>query len=154
MKLKLIVLSVLKRMGFFSLIKYYTRQQIRILCYHGIWLGREGYEGDSMFMQQSTFAHRLECIKKWNFPVISLDQAAKEYKNGTLPACSVVITIDDGWYSIYSAMLPLLRKYNMPATLYCDTAHLITRQPVPHIMANYFNILSELGYLGGSCNNK
>lgn len=143
--LKLTVLHILKRVGVFSVMRFVTRHGVRILCYHGVWLGDEGYPGDAMFMNQHTFESRLECLRKWRFPVVPLAQVMTSIK---LPSCPVVITIDDGWFSSYSVMWPALIRKDMPATLYCDTAHLLSRHPVPHVMVRYFKTLVETGYAG------
>lgn len=146
-KIKRILLLFLKFAGIFTLARHLTRRGVRILCYHGIWLGQEGYPGDAMFMKAETFEYRLRALRKWGFPVISLDQATKMLGSGELPPCAVVITIDDGWYSTYRCMVPVLRQYAMDATLYCDTAHLQSNLPVPHVMARYLKALVGAGYL-------
>ena len=147
---KLLILQLLKLLGFFMYMRWKSRQGVRILCYHGIWLGGEGYPGDGMFMKQSTFEARLDCLLKWHFPIISLDKAITDFSKNELQPCSVVITIDDGWYGTYAAMLPALKHRGMQATLYCDTAHLLTRQAVPHVMARYIRLLVEHGYVGNT----
>lgn len=142
--LKLRLLYVAKWLGLFSLTRRLTRRAIRILCYHGIWLGFEQFAGDAMFMSQSTFARRLDIIERLGYAVIPLSDAA-EALNGqrNVPASSVFITIDDGWYSTYCGMLPALRDRAMPATLYCDTAHLQSGQPIAHVMATYLRIVAK-----------
>lgn len=70
--------------------------------------------------------------------VVSLADAVAAFEGrGKLPDNSVVITIDDGWYSTYKEMLPLLTHHQMPATIYCDTASLQRGLPIPHVMARY-----------------
>ena len=146
--MKKTMLLLLKSMGMFALSRFVTRRGVRILGYHGVWLGDESYPGDSMFMTQDTFETRLALMKRWRFPVITLDKAVAGLKGETLPPCPVVITIDDGWYSTYAAMWPALHRLGMPATLYCDTAHLFSCLPVPHVMARYSKLLSDAGYTG------
>jgi peptidoglycan/xylan/chitin deacetylase (PgdA/CDA1 family) len=146
--LKKSFLFFLKFTGVFALVRHLTRHGIRILCYHGVWLGEEGFSGDGMFMNAETFKSRLSSIRKWGFPVLPLDTALQGLSDKELPSCPVVITIDDGWYGTYSSMLPALQHHGMPATLYCDTAHLQWQRPVPHVMVRYLNFLSASGYLG------
>ncbi|MFW5983528.1 MAG: polysaccharide deacetylase family protein [bacterium] len=146
--LKLLVLFIMRITGIFSIMHFINRKNIRILCYHGIWLGEEGYPGDLIFMNQKTFESRIECLKKWKFNVIPLAEAAKSLSEKRLPAYPVVITIDDGWYSTYKAMFPVLKKHGFPATLYCDTNNLHSDTPVPHVMARYLKLLHDKGYTG------
>lgn len=147
-KLKCIALTLLKWLGFFSLMRYITRDGVRILCYHGIWLGDEGYPGDALFMKQKTFKLRMDSLRKWNFPTVSLNQAVAGLLGEKLPSCPVAVTIDDGWYSTYAVMWPILKKQEIPATLYCDSAHLMKRKPIPHVAARYVRILAESGFTG------
>lgn len=142
---KIILLHILKMIGFFRIMRYISRHGVRILCYHGVWLGDEVFPGDAMFMNRRTFESRLDILRQWNFPVVPLSSAVACSK---LPSCPVVITIDDGWFSTYSVMWPALVRQGMPATLYCDTAHLLSRQPVPHVMARYFRMMVEDGFTG------
>lgn len=147
---KKLFLYCLKFSGIFALARYITSRGIRILCYHGVWLGEEGFPGDGMFMGVATFESRLKCIKNLGFPVLTLDQAVDGLYSSSLPSCPVVITIDDGWYSTYCSMFPALRRHSMPATLYCDTAHLLSGLPIPHVMARYLRLLVESGYISSS----
>ena len=147
---KKLFLYFLKFTGLFAVSRLVTRCGIRILCYHGVWLGDEGFPGDGMFMDVATFESRLRCIQELGFTVVTLDRAVDGLYCKDLPPCPVVITIDDGWYSTYSTMLPVLRHYGMAATLYCDTAHLLSRLPIPHVMARFLRYLAESGYISAS----
>jgi len=145
---KCFMLFLLKVVGSFRIARYLTRKKVRILGYHGVWLGEDSYRGDGMFMNKETFAIRLMNLSRWRYPVLSLDYVVSSIPEETLPPCPVVITIDDGWYSTYVAMLPALNRHGMHATIYCDTAHLISGLPVPHVMARYFMKLYESGCAG------
>lgn len=140
------ILHIAKALGVFALLRKLTGRGVRILCYHGVWLGRDNFGGDSMFMAAETFEARLDRIASLGYRVIPLDLAIRGLKGGAkLPPASLVITIDDGWYSTYTAMLPALHRHAMPATLYCDTAHLLSDEPVAHLMAQYFLVLAQAG---------
>ncbi len=130
-------LQTLKRLGVFKLARRAARGRLRILCYHGIWLGPKSFAGDSMFMLDQDFGRRLRMIKDLGYEVLPLARAVELLQSGRLPAEAVVITIDDGWYGTHRVMLPILHQLRLPATLYCDTAHLEWRRPIPHVMAAY-----------------
>lgn len=141
--LKLGSLRLAKFLGLFALSRSLTKHKVRILCYHGIWLGEEGFTGDSMFMSRTKFSRRLELIDRLNMPVVSLADAVAAFEGqGRLPDHCIVITIDDGWYSTYADMLPFLARRGMPATIYCDTASLQQGLPIPHVMAKYLRHLA------------
>lgn len=91
-------------------------KKIPILCYH-----RFGTEvADSMTIKSSVFAEQLAWLKTNGYTVIPLDTAAA-YLRGevkSIPAKSVVITVDDGHKSVYSDMAPIIKKYRIPVTLF------------------------------------
>ncbi len=135
---KLLLLRAARALGGFALARRLTRQGVRILCYHGTWRAADGFSGDAMFIGKATFRRRLRTIRRLGYPVVPLDDAVRALRgDGTVPAGSVVITIDDGWYGTYADMLPALRDEGMPATLYCDSGTVQSRQAVPHVMARW-----------------
>lgn len=91
-------------------------QNVPVLCYH-----RFGLEvSDSMTIKNSAFGEQLEWLKTHGYSVIPLDTAV-QYVQGkvkSIPAKSVVITVDDGHKSVYSDMAPLVKKYKIPVTLF------------------------------------
>jgi|APMI01.1.fsa_nt_gi peptidoglycan/xylan/chitin deacetylase (PgdA/CDA1 family) len=91
-----------------------------------------------MFIRPSTFERRLRWLAQHNFQVVPLDELTSAIRARVeLPANSVAITIDDGWYGTYADMLPALERERMPATLYCDTRHLEFGKTIPHVFARY-----------------
>ncbi len=49
----------------------------------------------------------------------------------------MVITIDDGWSSTYTHMLPILEDLGLPATVYVTTWYSENQLPVVNIVVNY-----------------
>lgn len=93
-----------------------TDRKVPILCYH-----RFGAEvTDSMTIKDSAFAEQMEWLKTNGYTVIPLDTAAQyiQGKIKSIPAKSVVITVDDGHKSVYSDMAPIVKKYKIPVTLF------------------------------------
>jgi peptidoglycan/xylan/chitin deacetylase (PgdA/CDA1 family) len=75
---------------------------------------------DSMTVRTVTFRTQLEYLKQHGYPIIPL-RALINYLRGNgpaPPARAVVITVDDGHASVFSEMLPLVREYNVPVTLF------------------------------------
>jgi peptidoglycan/xylan/chitin deacetylase (PgdA/CDA1 family) len=93
-----------------------AEKKVPVLCYH-----RFGAEvADSMTIKNGTFAEQMEWLKTNGYTVIPLDTAA-QYMQGkikSIPAKSVVITVDDGHKSVYSDMAPIVKKYKIPVTLF------------------------------------
>jgi peptidoglycan/xylan/chitin deacetylase (PgdA/CDA1 family) len=96
---------------------------VPILCYHrfGTAASAAGW-GGKMTVSPTNFALQLDWLARNGYHVVRLAQvqAFLEGKQA-LPKRSVVITFDDGYESVYRHALPVLRKYNFPATLFVYT---------------------------------
>lgn len=75
---------------------------------------------DWMTITTPVFESHLKYLKDNGYRVIPLRRLVDSYlgKAPAPPPKSVVITADDGHKSVYSHMLPLVRKYNVPVTLF------------------------------------
>lgn len=89
---------------------------IPILCYHNLDPSKQG----SMTVSTKKFEEQLKWLKDNGYTVIPLKEAVAylQGKRNSLPPKPVVITADDGRNTVYTYMLPLVRKYNMPVTLF------------------------------------
>lgn len=75
---------------------------------------------DSMTVTTKVFEAQLQWLKDHQYTVIPL-RTLVNYLKGEGPAPppkSVVITVDDGHKTVWTEMLPLVRKYNIPVTLF------------------------------------
>jgi peptidoglycan/xylan/chitin deacetylase (PgdA/CDA1 family) len=90
--------------------------QVPILLYH-----RFGpMASDSMTVTTDNFKSDLKYLSDNGYRVIPLGDLVDYYlerKKSPLPR-SVVITVDDGHKSVYTDMLPLVKKYQIPVTLF------------------------------------
>ncbi|HWR58864.1 MAG TPA: polysaccharide deacetylase family protein [Thermodesulfovibrionales bacterium] len=90
--------------------------QVPILLYH-----RFGpVVADSMTVTTPVFQSHLKYLKDNGYTVIPLKQLVDYLlrKGPPPPARSVVIVVDDGHKSVYTDMLPLVKEYNIPVTLF------------------------------------
>ncbi len=89
---------------------------VPVLCYH-----RFGPKvADSMTVTTAVFEAQMEWLKDNGYTVIPL-RTLVNYLLGQgppPPPKSVVITVDDGHKTVYTEMLPVVRKYNIPVTLF------------------------------------
>jgi peptidoglycan/xylan/chitin deacetylase (PgdA/CDA1 family) len=89
---------------------------VPILCYH-----RFGPTvPDSMTVTNKVFTGQLQWLKDNGYTVIPL-KTLVSYLLGQGPAPapkSVVISVDDGHKTVYTEMLPIVRKFNIPVTLF------------------------------------
>ncbi|MEO5358986.1 MAG: polysaccharide deacetylase family protein [Nitrospirota bacterium] len=92
-----------------------TAVRVPILLYHR--LGPT--VADSMTITTPVFESHLKYLKQNGYTVVPLRQVIDSLKNKkTLPEHAVVIVADDGHKSIYTDMLPLIKKYQVPVTLF------------------------------------
>lgn len=78
-----------------------------------------------MLMRTSEFREQMEHLRREEITVISM-QEFLEWRLGTrtLPARCALITLDDGWKSVYTEAFPILKEYGYPFTLFLYTKYL------------------------------
>lgn len=134
--MKIRLFKIAKALGLFALSRRLTQGGLRILCYHGIWLG-EGHYGNFLFMSPEKFAARMAFLARAGYPLLPLGEAVEKLKAGSLPAGATAITIDDGWYGTYRHMLPALEAHRLPATVYVTTYCAEKQYPVFDLVVRY-----------------
>jgi peptidoglycan/xylan/chitin deacetylase (PgdA/CDA1 family) len=90
--------------------------EIPILLYH-----RFGSAvTDSMTVTTSVFESQLTYLRDNGYTVIPLRQLVHYVERKVPPSSAklVAITVDDGHRSVYTDMLPLIKKYKIPVTLF------------------------------------
>jgi len=94
-------------------------QTIPVLTYH-----RFAENCDSpLCMPASIFELQMQYLKDNGYHVITAEEllAFFEYRQG-VPKKSVLITMDDGYRSVYDIAYPILKKYGFTATLFIYTS--------------------------------
>ena len=92
--------------------------------YHHIGSKKDGYLLNRT--NTSDFEKQMIYLKKTHeiFNFKRLNQVFKEGK--TLPKRTAIITFDDGYKNNYTEAFPILKKYNIPATIFLTTGHIET----------------------------
>ena len=96
----------------------YDELTIPILTYHKFC---DGESPDEYTINVDLFQKHMKYLKDNDYRVISLTQLLECVKNNFYPEKPVIITIDDGFKSIYNHAFPVLKEYNFPATLFLYT---------------------------------
>ncbi|MEO8626977.1 MAG: polysaccharide deacetylase family protein [Betaproteobacteria bacterium] len=92
-------------------------QTVPILCYH-----RFGADEGKMVVSPKAFAQQMEFLKRNGYrPVRLADLAGFLQGNQALPKRAVVLTMDDGYASMYHHAYPVLKQYGFPATVFVYT---------------------------------
>jgi peptidoglycan/xylan/chitin deacetylase (PgdA/CDA1 family) len=135
--IKRLAFFLCKAAGLFHFARYLTRDQLRIICYHGYSISDESLFSPRTFINPDTFQKRMAYLAKKGFTVLDLEEALDLLDNGKLPPKAVVITIDDGFYSTYSCAWPIMKKYGFPATIYVTSYYAVKEQPIFGLAIQY-----------------
>lgn len=133
---KILIFRFGKLTGLFVFSRFVMRRKLLILCFHGFELDDESRFRPKLFMRAEVFRSRLETIRKHGFAVLPLSEAVERLGNGTLPNNSIVITIDDGFASTLTKAAPLLKQFQMPATLY-QTTYYVNKPAIFRLVIQY-----------------
>ena len=143
MKKGLIIIgSILFVIGLIYLL--YPRK-IAVLTYHDF-TTRE--PTNSMQKNLKEFEKEMKYLKRHHYKTLKLKDV-ECYMNHQckLPRKSVLITMDDGWKSEYELALPVLKKYNLKATIFYigrnyngDYDNFINKEDIEVIKKDYKNI--------------
>ena len=104
------------------LIYMHKNPEIAVLCYHNIGTAEEKEkfpDEKDWVITVEKFREHLDYLKDNNYKTLTMDEFY-DWKIGkiSLPYKSVLITFDDGFLSNYEYAFPLLKEYNMNATVF------------------------------------
>ena len=136
--LRNILFKGLVRSGAARVASYFHRHHVTILCFHSISLDDEHRFWPGVFVSKSKLTELLDYLQQSHYNVISLQEAERHLRGEVTYEYPVVITIDDGWYSSVSSLLPILSSYQFPATLYVTTYYCNHQIPVVNVLLQYW----------------
>jgi peptidoglycan/xylan/chitin deacetylase (PgdA/CDA1 family) len=107
--------------------KKLTGSQVGILVYHRVCPMID--EWSTGGIDPEYFIQQIEYFLLNKYQIISLDTLAQNLAEGNhLPEKAVVITFDDGYKDNYVYAFPILKKYNITATIFLTTGHIGTNK--------------------------
>ncbi len=112
--------------AFYPLSKLFSKNKIRILCYHRVCdLPKTKDLMLTYNVTPTVFDQQMAFLSQNGFNVITLEQLVdyKHEKKGH-PTKTVVITFDDGYRDNYINAFPVLQKYNFKATFFVVTDYI------------------------------
>jgi len=139
------LLNLMRVSGAFDLMRFISRRRALILTYHRF--SADGCDDDGMTPARQ-FAKQLEFLTA-HYDVVPLSRMVERITaREPLPARLAAVTIDDGYRDAYEVAYPLLRRYEVPASLFVvtefadrrdwiwtDKARFLTRQAPPQRLA-------------------
>lgn len=120
-----------------------------ILCYHGVSFEDEHEWDAAYYVPAQLLEARLRFLRDRGYCVLPLGEALQRLYAGELPAKSVAITFDDGTSDFYLKAWPLLKRYEMPATVYLTTYYCGRQAPVFGMFCHYLMYKGRTSYRGG-----
>jgi peptidoglycan/xylan/chitin deacetylase (PgdA/CDA1 family) len=103
--------------------KHCNRTKTMILCYHGITrrIGPDPEDRSAIAVDRSLFLSQLKYLKS-HYNVIALrDYLVARQSGKHLPRHSVILTFDDGLRNFLTVTAPILRRLDLPATMFLVT---------------------------------
>ena len=90
--------------------------RVSVLGYHVFHPTKSATE---MLIPTSKFREQMEAVKASKTPVITLAKfLAWRRGEAELPPQSILITMDDGWRSVYTEAFPIMKEFQFPFTIY------------------------------------
>lgn len=129
-----------------------VRQQAAILAYHRV-DRPTNHPWSLTAVTPENFELEMRYLRR-RYHVISLNELSDALNDSkTLPPNAAVVTFDDGYKDNYIHAYPILKKYDIPATVFLTTGHIGTGDlfwldKVRHIIWNTGLATLELGELG------
>ncbi|MFH0738532.1 MAG: polysaccharide deacetylase family protein [Candidatus Omnitrophota bacterium] len=88
-----------------------------ILMYHSV--SPEAQKANRLSVTPKVFERQMRFLKNFGYNVVPLEAVISFIEEGrAIPPRTVAITFDDGYRDNYTYAFPILKKYNLPATLF------------------------------------
>lgn len=137
--IKKTALETLRGVGAFDAVSRsdWRRSRLLVLCYHGISLEDEHEWNGGLYIPQSLFERRMRFLRENHYRILSLEEGLERVKRGDLPERSIAVTFDDGMYDFYEKAWPVVRRYDVPVTVYLTTYHCDFNRPIFRLTCSY-----------------
>jgi len=126
--------------GTYELLRRMNRHKLLVIYYHRVVGNSEVVDKNlsGMFVREDAFEEQLRLLKRDYVPITEMQLADYQRGGASLPDYSVLITFDDGYKDNFTRAYPLLKKYDIPWTIFVATGY-INKELLP-----WFDILFML----------
>ncbi|RZV51861.1 MAG: hypothetical protein EX270_10010 [Pseudomonadales bacterium] len=109
------ILKIAELGGAFAFLRHKARYEPKLLMYHRV-IDHPLIDA----VKPEEFERQMAYLKK-KYHVVSMNQLIQELQNDDIQPCTVALTFDDGHFDFYHHAWPVLKKYELPASLYVTT---------------------------------
>lgn len=115
---RLIIVLLLLGIVVFSGVSFVRHKYVLpIIMYHSINPDRQN--NSLLVVTPENFRRQMRFLKEHHYNVVSLEEAADFISNKKRPPPrTIAITLDDGYKDNYTYAFPILKEYNLPATIF------------------------------------
>lgn len=119
---------------------YKKEFKIPILSYHSISDNADWLSDKDISIPVRHFEEQIKYLKKHEYTTVSLLDVYNYIKHKkNLPPSPVVLTFDDGYLDNWVSVYPVLKKYNLKATLFIPTGFIISKKSCRPNMEDVWN---------------
>jgi len=134
------------------LLNTHGKQRLSILIYHRVLPGHDPMRPDEPTIAEFDWQMR---VLRNNFHPLPLLDAVDRLHAGTLPTRAICVTFDDGYADNELHALPVLKKYDIPATVFVSTGFLngdrMWNDSIIEVLRNYAGEKLDLTDLDLGC---
>lgn len=112
---KRLAIKIIETLGGFKALQWYNRSTPLVLMYHRV-INEPFIYG----LSPAEFEKQIAYIAK-RFRVVSMNTLIDEIKTNSVKPYTIALTFDDGHADFYTSAWPILKKYQIPASLYITT---------------------------------
>lgn len=109
------IIQVIEATGGLALLRFLTRNRPRILMYHRV-IDEPFVAG----LSPQRFAQQMDYVAQ-KFRVIPVNQLIEELVRNDVKPYTLALTFDDGHADFYNDTWPIIKKHQLPASLYVTT---------------------------------
>lgn len=107
----------------YILLRPIRKHRLKILCYHRV-INRADFDKirtKGIYVEVSKFERQMKYLQKHYAPVSELEVISSVLYGKKLSPNAVWVTFDDGFKDNYTNAFPILKMYNIPATIFLTT---------------------------------
>jgi len=88
---------------------------VPVLMYHKI---DKHSQESKLSVSPESFERQMRFLRKRNYNIVSLGQLVDMISKGRIPRKTACVTFDDGYRNNYTDAYPVLKRYNIPASIF------------------------------------